>query len=136
MSSTINEAEKIAVFHEMASAWHNQEWRKCADLFTPNGILHSVMLDPVVGRETIYQRIVKLGGPHKKVTLRVHRIGVIDSALVIERTDEITIDGITRSAPVVGIMEFEGPLISVWRDYYDRAQLLQAMGLTAEFHKS
>ena len=37
---------------------------------------------------------------------------------------------------VVGILEFDGPLIAVWREYYDRAQLLRAQGKTAETHKA
>jgi limonene-1,2-epoxide hydrolase len=29
---------------------------------------------------------------------------------------------------VVGIMEFDGAFISLWREYYDRQQLLRARG--------
>ena len=54
--------------------------------------------------------------------------GVIDGAVVAERTDEITVDGVSRKVHVVGIMEFDGPLVSLWREYYDRAQLLRARG--------
>ena len=126
--STITDAQKIAVFHEMARAWSAKEWRTCANLFTPNGVLHSVMIDPVVGRETIYQRIVKLEAPNKEVNLRIHRIGVIDGALFVERSDEIILSGTSRSAPVVGVLQFEGDKISLWREYYDRAQLMRAAG--------
>ena len=85
-------------------------------------------LEPVVGREVFYERMVNLAAPNKKVTLHVHRLGVIDGAVVSERTDEVVIDGISRSVPVVGITEFDGPLISHWREYYDLAQLRRAQG--------
>lgn len=128
MSSPLSDAQKIAVFREMARAWHAKEWRTCADLFAENGVLHSVMIEPVVGRETIYQRIVKLEAPNKDVTLHIQRIGVIDGALFVERADEIVLDGISRSAPVVGVLTFEGDRIALWREYYDRAQLMRAAG--------
>ena len=128
MTPTFSDEQKIAVFREMVSGWQNKQWRKCADLFAPNGVLQSMMKEPLVGREVFYERMVNLAAPNKKVTLHIRRLGVIDGAVVSERTDEVVIDGISRSVPVVGIMEFEGPLISHWREYYDLAQLRRAQG--------
>ena len=128
MAPTFSDEQKIAVFREMVSGWQNKQWRKCADLFAPNGVLQSMMKEPLVGREVFYERMVNLAAPNKKVTLHIRRLGVIDGAVVSERTDEVVIDGISRSVPVVGIMEFEGPLISHWREYYDLAQLRRAQG--------
>lgn len=132
MISNLGDDQKIATFHTMARAWENKQWRTCADLLTPDGVLHSMMMEPVVGRETIYQRMVNMTSPNKQVTLHIERIGVIDGAVVVERRDEIVIDGDSRSVPVVGILQFEGPLIAVWRDYYDRAQMLRAQGKAPE----
>jgi len=55
--------------------------------------------------------------------------------LFMERVDEFVIRGKAGSAPVVGVLEFEGSLIKVWREYYDRAHLLKAMGLVEDFDK-
>jgi limonene-1,2-epoxide hydrolase len=134
MSNSVSDEQKIALFRRMAQAWQDQDFRTCADLFTPNGVLHSMMLEPVVGREVIYDRISKLGGANKKVTLHIHRIGVIDGVLFCERTDEIVKDGRQGESPVVGVIEFEGDRISLWREYYDRAQLARAAGYTHETH--
>lgn len=131
MSAPMTDDDKIALFRRMAQAWHEQDWRTCADLFAADGVLHSVMLDPVVGREAIYERIRRLGGPHKQVTLNIHRIGVIDGAVFSERSDEIVIDGHRGVSPVVGVVEFDGGRISLWREYYDRAQLERAAGYAA-----
>ena len=119
----MTDQDKVAVFRRMAQAWHDQDWRTCAELFAPDGVLHSVMLEPAVGRQAIYDRISKLGGAHKKVTLRIHRIGVIDGALFAERTDEIVRDGKRGTSPVVGVLEFEGDKIALWREYYDSAEI-------------
>ena len=132
MTPTADDQTKVAVFREMARAWQAQEWRACADLFAPDGVLHSVMLEPVVGRETIYNRICKLSAPNKTVRLNIHRIGVVDGALFVERTDEIVIDGRRGESPVVGVLTFEGDKIQLWREYYDRAQLGRAAGYSVE----
>jgi len=134
MALTLSDEEKIAVFRKVAAAWMGKQWRTVADMMTPNAVLHSMMLEPVVGREVIYQRMTSMSSPNKEVTLHIGRLGVIDGAVVVERRDEIVIDGISRSVPVVGILEFDGPLISQWREYYDRAQLLKAQNKTVDTH--
>lgn len=127
-----DDARKIALFRKMAQAWHDQDWDTCASLFAPDGILHSVMLQPVVGRTTIHERISKLGAPNKRVTLDIGRIGVIDGVLFVERTDVIVIDGRRGECPAMAVVEFKDGLIARWRDYYDRATLARAAGYTAE----
>lgn len=132
MSSTLRDEEKIALFRDMARHWENKDWRACADLFTADGVLQSMMKDPIVGREAFYERMTQLATPNKSVKLHIHRIGVIDGAVFHERDDEVIIDGVGRRVPVVGVLEFEGPLISLWRDYYDRGQLMWAQRKTEQ----
>jgi limonene-1,2-epoxide hydrolase len=128
----IDDERKIQTFRTLAQAWHDQDWRTIADLFAPDGVLHSVMLEPIVGREAIHQRICRLSAPNKRVTLKIHRIGVIDGALFVERSDEVEIDGRVGVSPVVGVVTFAGDRIALWREYYDRAQLARAAGYTPE----
>ncbi len=132
MSSDPDDQKKMEVFRTMARAWHEQDWDTCASLFTPDGVLHSKMLAPIEGRDTIHARISKLGGDHKRVTLHIHRMGVIDGVLFVERTDEIVINGRRGECPAVGVIEFSGDKIARWSDYYDRATLAQAAGYTPE----
>jgi len=134
MAVTLSDEEKIAVFRKIKAAWEGKQWRTVADMMTPDGVLQSMMLEPIVGREAFYHRMANMTASNKQVTLHIGRIGVVEGALVVERRDEIVIDGISRSVPVVGILEFDGPLISLWREYYDRAQLLHAQGKTAQAH--
>jgi limonene-1,2-epoxide hydrolase len=126
MHHTLNDEEKIAMFRTMARHWENKEWRQCADMFTPDGVLHSVMKAPHVGREAFYQRMLELSRPNKSVRLHIQRMGVIDGALIVERTDEVILDGVSRSFPCMGVLQFEGSLISLWREYFDLGQLLWA----------
>jgi len=133
MSATLSDAEKIAKGREMAEAWRRMDWRKVADMFAPDGVLHSMMVDPIVGREAVFKRVSGLGDGLESITLNIRHMGVVDGALFMERTDEFVIRGRPGSAPVVGVLEFDGPLIKVWREYYDRAHLLKAMGLVEDF---
>ena len=136
MAQALSDAEKIARLHEMAQAWHTLNWRKVADMFTPDGVLHSMMVDPVVGREAVYTRVSGLGDGLESITLDLHHVGVVDGLVFMERTDRFVYRGKDGWTPVVGILEFEGSLIKVWREYYDRHHLLSAMGLTEDFDQS
>jgi limonene-1,2-epoxide hydrolase len=132
VTESISDARKIEIFRRMAQAWHEQDWDTCAELFAPDGVLHSVMLPPVVGRQTIFERISKLGAANKRVTLDIQRIGVVDGALFVQRVDRIVIDGHEGSCPSVAVVEFVGDKIARWSDYYDRNQLARAAGYSAE----
>lgn len=133
MAASLTDEQKVARGREMAEAWRAMDWRKVADMFTPDGVLHSMMVEPVVGREAVYKRVSGLADGLEQITLQLHHIGVVDGVLFMERTDEFTIRGRAGSAPVVGALEFEGDLIKTWREYYDRAHLLKAMGLVEDF---
>ncbi|TAJ70160.1 MAG: nuclear transport factor 2 family protein [Phenylobacterium sp.] len=133
MSASLSDEQKIAVGREMAAAWKAMDWRKVADMFTPQGVLHSMMVEPIVGREAVYKRVSGLGEGLESITLNIAHMGVVDGVLFMERVDEFVIRGRAGSAPVVGVLEFDGPLISVWREYYDRAHLLKNMGLVEDF---
>ena len=133
MSTTLTDEQKIAAGRRMAEAWRALDWRAVADMFAPDGVLHSMMVEPIVGREAVFKRVSGLGDGLESITLNIRHMGVIDGVLYMERTDEFVIRGKTGSAPVVGVLEFEGPLIKVWREYYDRAHLLKAMGLVEDF---
>lgn len=133
MTQALTDAQKIAKAREMAEAWRAMDWRKVADMFAPDGVLHSMMVEPVVGREAVYKRVSGLADGLEQIVLDLHHVGVVDGVLFMERTDRFTIRGKAGSAPVVGVLEFEGDLIKVWREYYDRAHLLKAMGLVEDF---
>jgi len=128
---------KVAVVMDMVDAWNTHDWDRVANLFAEDGVLHSMMVEPVVGRETIGARIAHLGEGIEEITLEVRHIGVIDGLVFIERTDVFTYNGHSGSVPVVGVIEIgEDGLITEWREYYDRDQLLGAMGLAEDFDAS
>lgn len=122
---------KLAVAREMIAAWKAADWRKVGDLFAEKGVLRSMMIEPVAGREAIYQRIAALGkGAPGGVVLDVAHMGVIDGLVFIERTDRFVYNGKPGSVPVVGVLDIRDGKVQEWREYYDRAELLRAMGVS------
>lgn len=122
---------KLAVAREMIAAWKAADWRKVGDLFAEKGVLRSMMIEPVTGREAIYQRIAALGkGAPGGVVLDVAHMGVIDGLVFIERTDRFVYNGKPGAVPVVGVLDIRDGKVQEWREYYDRAELLRAMGVS------
>ena len=125
------DASRLAVAREMIAAWKSADWRKAADLFAETGVLRSMMIEPVVGRPAIYQRIAALGkGAPGGVVLDVAHIGVIDGLVFIERTDRFVYNGHAGSTPVVGVLDIRDGKVQEWREYYDRASLMREMGVS------
>ena len=123
------DASRLAVAKEMIGAWKSADWRKVADLFAEDGVLRSMMIEPVVGRPAIYERIAALGkGAPNGVTLDVAHMGVIDGLVFLERTDRFVYNGKPGAVPVVGVLDIRDGHVKEWREYYDRAQLLKALG--------
>ena len=134
-ASEMDDSKRVAVVREMIKAWNERQWDRVADLFTPDGVLHSMMIQPVVGREAIRERIRGLGAGIDSITLNIRNIGVINDAVFIERTDEFVYKGKRGKVPVVGVLEIEGDHVKEWREYYDRRELLTEMGLEGDFDK-
>jgi len=132
-SAADDDKAKIGVAREMIAAWKAADWRKVADLFAEDGVLHSMMIDPVVGRPAIYERIAALGkGAPDGVVLDVAHMGLIDGLVFIERTDRFVYNGHAGSTPVVGVLDIRDGKVKVWREYYDRASLLREMGVSGD----
>ena len=124
---------KIQVVMNMVDAWNTKDWDRVVDLFTEDGVLHSVMVDPIVGHEALSARIGHIGEGIEEITLHLKHIGVVDDVVFVERVDEFVYKGHAGSVPVVGVIEVEGDRVREWREYYDRAELLEAMGVTTDF---
>lgn len=132
--ASLSDAAKVAVVHDMIDAWNTQDWERVVALFAEDGSLHSMMVDPIVGRESIGARIMHIAEGIEAIELQPRHIGVIDGVVVVERVDAFVFNGHAGSVPVVGVIEVgDDGLINEWREYYDRAELLEAMGIATDF---
>jgi limonene-1,2-epoxide hydrolase len=127
---------KIAVVEKMIAAWNSRNWPLVAELFAPDGVLHSMMVEPVVGRAAIGARIGHMGEGIEQITLNIRNMGRVGDVVFVERVDEFVFKGHAGRVPVTGVIEVEDGLITEWREYYDRAELLEAMGLKEDFDQA
>lgn len=134
--ATTGDTREMAVARAIMQAWDLRDFGKVLSMFAETGVLHSMMLEPIVGRKAIEARLSRLGSGKHTVRLRVDHIGMIDGLVFVERVDEITLDGNMTPVPVVGVFSVKDGLVESWREYYDRRQLLGALGVVEEFDKT
>jgi limonene-1,2-epoxide hydrolase len=128
------DAEKIATVQKMIDAWNTRNWEQVYDLFSEDGVLQSMMLsEPTVGRPAISKRIGALAKDISRIELRIRHMGVADGVVFIERVDDFVYRGKHGAVPVVGVVEVEQGRVKAWREYYDRDQMIEAMGLKEDF---
>ena len=123
----------IAVVKKMIAAWEARDADAITNMFTEDGVLHSMMIEPIVGREEILPRMQFLVDNASHMRLNVRNWAVTGDTVFIERQDEFTFKGHEGKVPVVGVLVVEGDKIKEWREYYDRAELLEAMGVEGDF---
>ena len=123
----------IAVVNKMIAMWDNRDADGIADMFTEDGVLHSMMIDPINGREAIRPRMKFLVDNATHMKLNIRNLAVTGDTVFLERTDEFTFKGHSGKVPVVGVLVVKGDKIAEWREYYDRAELLEAMGVKEDF---
>ncbi|GAA3207816.1 nuclear transport factor 2 family protein [Actinocorallia longicatena] len=125
---------EIDVVQEMITAWNELDWLRVEALFAPDGVLHSVMHEPIVGREAIAERLALLAEGLIRLELRVESLGEIDGKVFVQRVDVFDTErGGHAEVPVVGVLTVRDGLVAEWLEYYDRPTLLRGMGLAADF---
>ena len=128
------DAQKLATVQKMIEAWNTRNWQQVYELFAADGVLESMMLPtPTVGREAISKRIGALAKDISRIELRIRHMGVADGVVFIERVDDFVYRGKHGAVPVVGVVEVEQGRVKAWREYYDREQMIEAMGLKEDF---
>lgn len=132
--SRINDEEKLVVAERMFHAWDTMDWDAVVDLFARDRVLHSVMQEPLVGRDAIAERIYALGSGTERIKLHIKALGVIDGRVFVERVDDFEFNGHHGEVPVVGVLRMADGLVTEWLEYHDRATLVAGMGLTADSH--
>jgi limonene-1,2-epoxide hydrolase len=119
--------DRMEVAEAMVQAWNERDWERVYDLFAEDGVLHSVMLEPIEGRDAIRARLGELVGGIERIELQVRNMGIVNEVVVLERTDEFVYNGLHSRIPVVGVMAIENGRVTEWREYYDHASLVKAL---------
>jgi len=118
---------RLEVAGRMVQAWNDQDWEQVYDLFAEDGVLHSMMMEPIVGRENIRARLSALEDGVERIELQIRNSGIINDVVVLERVDDFVFNGEYSRVPVVGVMEIADGKVQEWREYYDHESLVEAL---------
>ena len=121
------DAEKLAVANEVVDAWNEMDWDRAFDTFADDGVLHSMMVDPIVGKAAVSTRLAAVVDGLNRIELEIVNMGVVNDVVVLERVDDFDYKGKHSRVPVVGIMEISNGKVDEWREYYDKATLMSAL---------
>lgn len=119
--------EAVAVAMEMVEAWNTMQWERMIDLFAEDAVFQSMMKEPVIGRETIRPRFLALVDGLERIELQIRNMAVDGNVVFLERVDDFVYKGKHSRIPVVGVLEIADGEVTAWRDYYDWAQLEEAL---------
>jgi uncharacterized protein (TIGR02246 family) len=124
----------VKVAEEMVQAWNELNVDKIVNTFSEDGVLHSVMLEPVTGRKAIRERLTGFLAGATRLELRLKNVAVVGNTVFLERVDDFDFKGKHGSVPVVGVMDISGGKVKAWREYYDHASLMREMGIAPAKH--
>lgn len=132
----VRAADPEAVTMDMVDAWNEVDLDRVVELFTPDGVLHSMMTDAIVGRDSLRRHLKPLFEGIEELNLNLKRLVVDGDTVFIERVDEFVFNGKRGSVPVVGVLVIRDGAVAEWREYYDRAQLYGEMGIPVPDRKA
>ena len=122
-----SDEDKLKTAQAMVDAWNARDWERVYQLFSEDGVMHSMMMEPVVGRDAIRARLSQLTPGIESIELQLRNIGIVGDVVMLERVDDFTYQGKHSRVPVAGVLEIDQGLVTEWREYYDHAQLVTAL---------
>jgi limonene-1,2-epoxide hydrolase len=102
------------------AAWEARDLEAILSAMTRDAVYLNVGLAEARGHEAIRATVAPFLGASSAVRWTITHIAETAGGVVLtERVDEFVLGEKTLSVPVMGAFEFEGGLISAWRDYFD-----------------
>ena len=124
-----NSKAALKVAEDMVQAWNQLDLDKIVNTFSEDGVLQSMMTEPVKGRKALREHLAGLIAGATRLELKLKNVAATGNTVFLERVDDFDFKGHHGAVPVVGVMEISGGKVKVWREYYDQASLLRAMGV-------
>ena len=115
------------VIREFIEAWSRLDPGELSGYFTDDGIYHNMPIDPVRGRENIETFIHGFLSSWTETDWEIINIVSTGDLVMVERVDRTKSEDKSVDLPCVGVFEFEGGKIKVWRDYFDLSTFMNAM---------
>jgi limonene-1,2-epoxide hydrolase len=102
------------------AAWEARDLEAILTMMSPDAIYINVGLSEARGHGAIREGLAPFLGAARAVRWSVtHLAETAGGAVLTERVDVFEMGPKTLTIPVMGVFEFDGDLISAWRDYFD-----------------
>lgn len=123
----IETGHRIDVVKAVMGAWARHDVDGLLAHISPDIVWHyQVGSRPVVGRDKMRKMLDRLKTHQLDSKWRLVRHAESDGVVFIEAIDDYTNpDGHRVQAPYMGVYEFDGPLITHWRDYVDLGVMMK-----------
>jgi len=115
------EERASATVDRMCHAWHALDPDEVIALFTPDGTMQSMMMEPYRGHAEIRAMLEAFFAYATDVEMKVINRCVRGNIVMLERLDHFTANGQSCALPAVGVFEVEGTKVRSWREYFDWA---------------
>lgn len=119
---------RIDIVRAIFEAFGRHDIDGVLDHIAPDIVWHyHVGTRPVIGRENMARVLTKLGQHQRDSRWRPIRWAESGNSLLLEGVEDyLNPDGRRVQAPYMGVYEFDGKLVTAWRDYVDLALLLKS----------
>ena len=126
--------EATTVVMDFIRACDGRDVAGLARFFTADCVYHNIPMEPVVGPEAAVAVLMEFARVSDAWDWEVHHIAETAAGVVLtERTDRIRdAAGAWHDFPTMGAFEVRDGRISAWRDYFDLALAMAAMGRAAQ----
>ncbi len=106
------------------AAWDRRDAESVMGMLSVDCFFHNLPVAPLVGHDAIRPVVEGFFAIATEVAFDVTSAArAANGAVLIERVDRFTINGVQSELPVMGAFEIRDGKIAVWRDYYDQRQL-------------
>jgi limonene-1,2-epoxide hydrolase len=122
---TAEDAERVV--RDFCSAFEKHDAEALRAFFTDDVVYHNMPMDPAVGIDAAVAFIAGFFGMCESMVIDMVNLAARDNVVLTERIDTFTIGGVVAPLPVMGTFEVRDGKISVWRDYFDMAQITKML---------
>lgn len=121
-------ATNSEIITEFIQAWSDMDASELAGYFTEAGSYYNMPTQPVVGRGNIEKFITNFTANWTETNWDIINIVESGNLVYCERLDRTRTSAGDVDLPCFGVFEMQAGKIKQWRDYFDMATFVNAMG--------
>ena len=115
---------------EFFRAWESGDVDRVVAWFTDDAVYHNVPMERVEGRVAIRALLTAWMDGLRGITFEFVHLVADGDVVLMERVDVVPRPGGEMRLPIMGVIEFDGALISAWREYFDVGQMNEQLKAT------